>query len=130
MQLDLTHPRPISLAAIREGCQTRQLQQLQEAASRPVASKLQHYILGMQSSQLEAASVWKLAAYLTGVRERCRWEALAQWVTGSHWGAEESGRWHHLPLEQRLCPHCCGGTETVAHMFFTAPCTCLLLDTV
>ena len=121
VQLDLCNPQPVSLAALREGCQARQLQQLQEAASRPGASKLQHYVTGVQGSQLKAASLWKPAAYLTGVRERRRREALAQWVTGSHWGAEETGRWVHLPREQRLCPHCGDGTETVAHMVFHCP---------
>ena len=62
--------------------------------------------------------MWEPAAYLTGMREQCRREALAQWVSGSRWGAEETGRWRHLPWVQRLCPHRCGGTETVAHMVF------------
>lgn len=36
----------------------------------------------------------------------------------SHWGAEGTGRWVHLPREQRLWPHCGDGREMVAHISF------------
>lgn len=57
------------------------------------------------------------------VRERRRREALAQWRTGSHWGAEETGRWARpiMPRVQRFCPHCNGGVEDVGHMVFDCP---------
>ena len=50
------------------------------------------------------------------VRERRRREALAQLRTGSHWLAEETGRWSRLSREQRICPHCGSGVEDVAHV--------------
>ena len=121
MQLDLANPRTISLAAVRTGCQERQRQQLLQAAERDGASKMQHYVIGVCGGSLDATSLSKPAAYLTDVRERSRREALAQWRTGSHWGAEETGRWQQIPREQRLCPHCGGGTETVSHMIFDCP---------
>jgi hypothetical protein len=46
---------------------------------------------------------------------------LAQLRTGSHWGAEETGRWEGIAPEQRLCSHCGGGVETVHHMIFDCP---------
>ncbi|EFN51351.1 hypothetical protein CHLNCDRAFT_141074 [Chlorella variabilis] len=39
--------------------------------------------------------------YLDAVRRRQDREALAQLRTGSHWGAEETGRWTRRPREQR-----------------------------
>ena len=54
-------------------------------------------------------------------RQRHRRVALAMWVTGSHWGREETGRWEQLPREQRLCPHCGNGIETVDHMALHCP---------
>ena len=121
VQLDLANPRPVSMAVVRQGCQQRQLQQLQAAAAREGATKLQHCTEAVWGGKLDASSLGTPAAYLTHVRERCRREALAQWRTGSHWGAEETGRWLHLPREMRLCPHCCGGIETVEHMIFHCP---------
>jgi hypothetical protein len=57
------------------------------------------------------------------VRERRRREALAQLRTGSHWGAEETGRWARprVPREQRMCPHCAGGGEDVSHIVLKCP---------
>ena len=121
LQLDLANPQPVSLAAVRSGCWQRQLELLQAAAARDGASKLQHYTQGVCGGQLEAADLCTSADYLSGVRERCRRQALAQWRTGSHWGAEETGRWQQIPREQRICPHCGCGTETVEHMVFHCP---------
>ena len=121
VQLDLAHPRPICIAAVRSGCQQRQLQLLQTAAARDGASKLQHYVRDVCGGKLEPTSIGASATYLGVIRERGRREALAQWRTGSHWGAEETGRWQRTPRDQRLCPHCGGGTETVAHMIFHCP---------
>jgi len=121
VQLNLTNPRPVSQAAVRTGAQHRQLEMLQTAATREGASKLQHYTLGIHGGCLEAASLSRPAAYITGVRERCRRECLAQLVTGSHWLLEETGRWERLPRSQRICPHCSGGIEDVEHVIFHCP---------
>ena len=98
-----------------------QLNQLRQAATRDGASKLQHYTQGVCGGTLDAATLGTRAAYLTAVRERSRRAALAQLRTGSHWGAEETGRWDKIPPEQRLCSHCGGGIETVQHMIFDCP---------
>ncbi len=61
------------------------------------------------------------AAYLGAVRQRSRRVALAQLRTGSHWLAEETGRWERVPRAQRTCPHCQGGLEDVQHALFGCP---------
>ena len=121
MELDLSNPQPISWAAVRSCCAQRQLEQLLTAAANPAATKIRHYVVDVRGGTLDASSLSKPAAYLTAVRKRCQREALAQWCTGSHWGVEETGRWLGLSREHRVCPHCNGGTETVAHMIFACP---------
>ncbi len=61
--------------------------------------------------------------YLRVVWERRQREALAPLRTGSHWRAEETGRWarSRVPRDQRMCPHCAGGGEDVSHMLFDCP---------
>ena len=121
VQLDLADPQPVSRAVVRAGCQERQLEQLMAAAERSGATKVQHYVFGTRGGAIDAASLSVPAAYLSSVRERSRRRALAQWRTGSFWGLEETGRWQQLPREQRICPHCQGGIETVQHMIFDCP---------
>ena len=121
VQLDLQQPQQISKAAVQNACRQRQLEQLQAAATREGASKLQHYTLQVCGGSLDTETLGTCAAYLTAVRERSRREALAQLRTGSHWGAEETGSWERVPREQRLCRHCGGGVETVGHMIFDCP---------
>ena len=91
------------------------------AAERSGATKVQHCVFGVRGGSIDAASLGRPAAYLLGVREGSRRRALAQWRTGSFWGLEETGRWQQLPREERPCPHCQGGIETVAHMIFDCP---------
>ncbi|KAI3436385.1 hypothetical protein D9Q98_002439 [Chlorella vulgaris] len=121
VQLDLHQPQPVCKAAVQSACSAWQLKQLQDAATREGASKLQHYTQGVWGGTLDAASLDTRAAYLTVVRERSRRAPLAQLLTGSHWGAEETGRWDKTPPEQRLCSHCGGGVETVHHIIFDCP---------
>ena len=97
------------------------LEQLLAVAHNPAATKIRHYVIDVHGGTLDATSLSTPAAYLTAVRKRCQREALAQWRTGSHWGAEDTGRWLGLSREHRVCPHCNGGTETVEHMIFPCP---------
>ncbi|KAL4859077.1 Retrovirus-related Pol polyprotein from type-2 retrotransposable element R2DM [Chlorella vulgaris] len=120
VQLDLHQHLPVCQAAVQSACSAWQLKQLQDAATREGASKLQHYTQGVWGGTLDAASLGTRAAYLTVVRER-GWAPLAQLRTGSHWGAEETGRWDKTPPEQQLCSHCGGGVETVQHIIFDCP---------
>ena len=53
-----------------------------------------------------------LPGYLLMVPQRARRHALAQLRTGSHWLAEETGRWQRLARERRLCPHCTAAGES------------------
>ncbi len=64
------------------------------------------------------------AAYLGAVRQHSCRVALAQLRTGSHWLAEETGRWKWVPRAQRTCPHCQGGLEDVQPVLFA----CLVLQ--
>ena len=121
VQLDLADPQLVSRAAVRAVCQERRLERLMAAAERSSATKVQHYVLGTRGGTIDAASLSVPAAYLPSVRERRRWRALAQWRTGSFGGMGETGRWHQLPREQRICSHYKGGIETVHHMILDCP---------
>ena len=61
------------------------------------------------------------AAYLGAVVQRPRRAALAQRRTGSHWLAEETGRWEQRPRALRTCPHCQQGVEDVPHSLSVCP---------
>ncbi|KAL4855453.1 hypothetical protein ACK3TF_003989 [Chlorella vulgaris] len=73
--------------AVQSACSTWQLKQLQGAATREGASKLQHYTPGVCGGTLEAAGLGTRAAYRTAVRERSRRAALAQLQSGFSLGA-------------------------------------------
>jgi hypothetical protein len=53
------------------------------------------------------------------------WGGLAQLRTGSHWLAEETGRWERVPRPQRTCPHCQDGLEDVKHALFVCTHQCV-----
>ena len=54
---------------------------------------------------------FEMPAYLSTLEHRGRWRALAQLRTGSHWLAEETGRWQRQPRDERLCQHCAAAGE-------------------
>ena len=85
-----------------EGGRERQLQQLRAAADREGASKLRHYVQQVRGLSLMPPALGQRQPYLEAVRRRQQREALAQLRTGSHWGAEETGRWRRQPREARL----------------------------
>ena len=78
---------------------------------------LWHYVEAVRGGEL-AVEGYGRVLYLDVVRERKRREALAQLRTGSHWWAEETGRWVGVAREHRMCPHCGGGVEHMARMVF------------
>ena len=122
MQLDLQQPAPVDLGELGEAAQRRQLAQLQEALAKGGASRLEHYVHNVVGAlNLAPAMVGQRETYLDAVRRRQDREALAQLRTGSHWGAEETGRWTRRPREQRVCPHCHDGIEDAPHMLLTCP---------
>ena len=59
------------------------------------------------------------APYLVCIRQRSRRQALAQLRTGSHWLAEDTGRWHRVAQQQRTCTYFDTGTvESTKHAIF------------
>ncbi|KAI3436381.1 hypothetical protein D9Q98_002435 [Chlorella vulgaris] len=82
VQLDLHQPQPLCKAAVKSACSAWQLKQLQDAATREGASKLQHCTVDVCGGTLDAASLGTRAAYLTVAayltRERSRRAPLAQ----------------------------------------------------
>jgi hypothetical protein len=123
MPVDLARPRPLCLEQLKRSVLPRHLHEFQAAAGRPGASKLAHYLAAAWDGQLPGAEEYVplLAAYLGALRQRSRRVALAQLRTGSHWLAEETGRWEQVPRAQRTCPHCQGGLEDVQHALFVCP---------
>lgn len=121
MPLDLLNPRPVNLERLKSAALARHVQLVSEAAAAPGATKLAFYVGLVRGGALPRGTEYAPAAYLGAVRSRSRRVALAQLRTGSHWGAEETGRWARLPREQRVCPHCSGGVEDVPHMLFDCP---------
>lgn len=122
MPLDLQQPTTIGRKALQRCGLEHHLEKLRQGGTREGASKLLHYVQNVRGGCLEVECYGR-AEYLGVVRERRRREALVQWRTGSHWGAEETGRWARpiMPRAQRLCPHCSGGVEDVGHMVFDCP---------
>jgi hypothetical protein len=123
MPVDLQNPRPLCIARLRRQALGHHLQQISAAAARPGASKLAHYLAAAWGGQLPSAEEYSPVpvAYLGAVRQRKRRAALAQLRTGSHWLAEETGRWEQQPRAMRVCPHCQQGVEDVSHALFVCP---------
>ena len=123
MPVDLQSPRPLCVAQLRRQALGQHLQEISAAAARPGATKLAHYLATAWGGQLPPAEEYIPApvAYLAAVRQRVRRVALAQLRTGSHWLAEETGRWEGRPRALRTCPHCHAGVEDVPHVLFVCP---------
>ena len=120
--LDMQEPAPIDLKQLAACMRERQAEQLRSAAGREGASRLQHYVAGVCGGVVTAETLEQQQPYLAEVRERRRREALAQLRTGSHWGAEDTGRWQRVPREQRVCLQCdTGAVEDVPHIVFHCP---------
>ena len=95
MPVDLQGPRALCVEQLRRAALGRHLQEVSAAAARPGASKLAHYLATAWGGRLPPGEEHApaLAPYLGAVRQRARRAALAQLRTGSHWPAEETGRW-------------------------------------
>jgi hypothetical protein len=123
MPVDLARPRPLCLGQLKRSALRRHLHETQAAAGRPGASKLAHCLAAAWGGQLPGAEEYVPlpAAYLGAVRQRLRRVAIAQLRTGSHWLAEETGRWEQVSRAQRTCLHCQSGLEDVQHALFVCP---------
>ena len=82
--------------------------------------KVQRYIESVRGGSV-TAQTYGPASYMTAVPVRRHRRRLAQWRTGSHWLAEETGRWQGLLREQRPCPHCHHPLEDVRHVVYDCP---------
>ncbi|KAL4854621.1 LINE-1 reverse transcriptase [Chlorella vulgaris] len=82
--------------------------------------KVQRYIESVRGGSV-TAQTYGPASYMTAVPVRRHRRRLAQWRTGSHWLAEETGRWQGLLREQRPCPHCHNPLEDVRHVVYDCP---------
>jgi hypothetical protein len=100
-------------AAVVEAARARHLEQL-AASSQPKVQRYVRAVLGGVSP-----ATYMPAAYVGAVADRPRRMRLAQLRTGSHWLAEETGRWQQQERAQRVCPHCEGGLlEDAQHLIF------------
>jgi hypothetical protein len=99
--------------AVVEAARARHLEQL-AASNQP---KVQRYVRAVRGGVSPAT--YLPAAYVGAVADRPRRMRLAQLRTGSHWLAEETGRWQGRERAQRVCPHCEGGlVEDAQHLIF------------
>jgi hypothetical protein len=97
--------------------QQRQLLQLTAAATRE-----EQFVVPCTARPGAFRTGQAPALYESGAaRRRQQREAMAQLRTGSHSGAEETGRWEHQPREARICPHCQMGVEDATCMIFECP---------
>jgi len=122
MAVSLADLSPISLQEVHDRGLQFQAARLVAAAAKDGASRLRHYVDGVGGGRITPGSLEQMQPYLDEVRLRQHRQALAQLRTGSHWGAEETGRWRRQPREQRTCPHCASGAvEDVSHIVFYCP---------
>ena len=105
MSMQHASPTPIPLAALATASQQRQLQQFQAKATRVGATRYRQYEGDICGSPLTAEQLGQREPYLD-VRQRSQRSAVAQVRTGTHWGAEETGRFNQVPRPERICPHC------------------------
>lgn len=113
MPANLHTPTPVDDGAVVEAARARHLEQL-AASNQP---KVQRYVRAVRGGVSPAT--YLPAAYVGAVADRPRRMRLAQLRTGSHWLAEETGRWQGRERAQRVCPHCEGGlVEDAQHLIF------------
>ncbi len=119
IEVDLTNPQPIVLKGLKQ----RLVQHVIEHIGLQHGSKTRAYVEQVRAGI--TAESFGPAPYLESVRRRDRRLALTQLRTGSHWLAEETGRWQSIPRNQRACLHCSQQGEVhledVRHMVFQCP---------
>ena len=98
---------PIALVAraLATAGQQRQLQQFRLQATRVGTTGYQHYTGDVCGSPPTAEQLGQQVPYLD-VRQGSQQSALVQVQTGTHWGAEETGRFTQVPRPERICPRC------------------------
>ena len=115
--VSLAAPAAVSVKEVAADGEDAFLAQLSDARG----SKVKEYVAvtGAGTDNLS------LPAYLAAIPQRSRRRALTQLRCGSHWLAEETGRWLRLQRSDRLCPHCLTEgayhVEDVAHAILHCP---------
>ena len=113
LEADLQAPSPVNDDEVARAARARHIEQL-AACNQPKVQRYVRAVLGGVSLE-----TYKPAAYIGAVADRPRRMRLAQLRTGSHWLAEETGRWRGVERAERRCPHCEGGVvEDAQHMVF------------
>ena len=107
---DLEQPTEMSVKEVIAALECRHL----ESALGP---KAQRYVDNVRATDKQSYTT--PAAYLQMVTNWSDRKRLAQLRTGSHWLAEETGRWQGQSREQRVCQRCsCGAIDDAQHMVF------------
>ena len=109
---DLTAAEGVAIPELAEALLERHV-----ASYTHASVKVQRYIEDVWGGSI-SAEAYTPASFLCDVPERRRRVRLAQWRTGSHWMAEETGRWQRLDRTQRPCPHCQAPLEDVRHAVY------------
>ena len=112
---DLTADEGVAIPELAEALLERHV-----ASYTHASVKVQRYIEDVWGGSI-SAEAYTPASFLCDVPERRRRVRLAQWRTGSHWMAEETGRWQRLDRTQRPCPHCQAPLEDVRHAVYDCP---------
>lgn len=102
VDVDLHRPQPVTVACITNNAATLFRQQLSSAQG----TRIRAY-----NDATGAAAADGMPGYLAALQHRAKWRALAQLRTGSHWLAEETGRWQQQPRAERLCSCCAAAGE-------------------
>ena len=112
---DLTADEGVAIPELAEALLERHV-----ASYTHASVKVQRYIEDVWGGSI-SAEAYTPASFLCDVPERRHRVRLAQWRTGSHWMAEETGRWQRLDRTQRPCPHCQAPLEDVRHAVCDCP---------
>jgi hypothetical protein len=102
VELGLTQPAPVNVINLQRAAVASSRQQLTATQG----TRCRQYVAATGAATAEG-----LPGYLRRLQHRGRWRALAQLRTGSHWLAEETGRWQRQERGDRLCQHCTAAGE-------------------
>jgi len=116
IELDLSQPARLCVTDLVEAASASFRQQLSTAQG----TRIRQYAAATGADRANG-----LPGYLLRLQHRGHWRALAQLRTGSHWLAEETGRWQRQQRAERLCVHCAAAgerhVEDVSHAVFHCP---------
>ena len=100
MVVSLQQPQPVCVSDLVQSAAASFHHQLISAQG----TRTRQYVATTGAAETDGKL--SLPAYLHAIPQRSRRQALAQLRTGSHWLAEETGRWRQQQRDERLCPHC------------------------